>query len=251
MENIIDVKADEFGERNVRMLAELDLKIVVSYLLLCDKDLTQAKLARELGITPVALSRLLNAEDAKVGNDMSVKLIEVIDKRDTMGLYDSMRQTLRYFFERDRIKKNILAIKTIEKYIHKYYGPYHLSEKTHFYLHEGHLLFECQDMKWVFYIKSIWRDSIGTGNVRIKTYPREIEYQKADKFTYICTSWTMRTIAEKGRCLDHPLSLWKESYNTVSAIELTPDLKCVISDRIMYDKTKGIDFPDIESDTHY
>ena len=52
MENIIDVKADEFGERNVRMLAELDLKIVVSYLLLCDKDLTQAKLARELGITP-------------------------------------------------------------------------------------------------------------------------------------------------------------------------------------------------------
>lgn len=115
MENIIDVKADEFGERNVRMLAELDLKIVVSYLLLCDKDLTQAKLARELGITPVALSRLLNAEDAKVGNDMSVKLIEVIDKRDTMGLYDSMRQTLRYFFERDRIKKNILAIKTIEK----------------------------------------------------------------------------------------------------------------------------------------
>lgn len=66
MENIIDVKADEFGERNVRMLAELDLKIVVSYLLLCDKDLTQAKLARELGITPVALSRLLNAKMQKL-----------------------------------------------------------------------------------------------------------------------------------------------------------------------------------------
>ena len=121
MKEITDIDRAELicEEYDMERLAEQNLKTVIAYLLLCDADLTQAKLARQLEVTPVTLSRLINAENSKIGPNMSAKLVDIINDLDTMNPYHDFNQTLKYFEERNQRQRDLRIMNTVFEYLNK------------------------------------------------------------------------------------------------------------------------------------
>ena len=89
------------------------------------------------------------------------------------------------------------------------------------------------------YTKTMSLENLLTTNV----YPREVEYQKADRFTFICTNDTIEKTMRYGCSAGHLPSVWARSYGRISAIELSSDLKWILSEQIMYDEKNELNFP--------
>ena len=241
MKEITDIDRAELicEEYDIKRLAEQNLKAVIAYLLLCDADLTQAKLAGQLEITPVTLSRLINAENSKIGPNMSTKLVDIINDLDTMNPYHDFNQTLKYFEERNQRQQDLRIMNTVFKYLNKNYGQYHLPERANYLRPNGYFILQSEDLRWTFCTKTMSLENLLTTNV----YPREVEYQKADRFTFICTNDTIEKTMRYGCSAGQLPSVWARSYGRISAIELSSDLKWILSEQIMYDEKNEINFP--------
>ena len=87
----------EFDELNTKELSGVDLKTFISYLMLCDPTITQTKIAKILGITPVALSRSLNSTSGefKFKEEWSEKLLDAFSHIDIGKARDNWNNLLQ------------------------------------------------------------------------------------------------------------------------------------------------------------
>lgn len=178
-------------------------------------------------------------ENSKIGPNMSAKLVDIINDLNTMNPYHDFNQTLKYFEERNQRQRDLRIMNTVFEYLNKNYGQYHLPERANYLRPNGYFILQSEDLRWTFCTKTMSLENLLTTNV----YPREAEYQKADRFTFICTNDTIEKTMRYGCSAGQLPSVWARSYGRISAIELSSDLKWILSEQIMYDEKNEINFP--------
>ena len=176
----------EFHKINAKELSNVDLKTFISYLMLCDPTITQAKIAKILDITPVALSRSLNSVsgDFKFKEEWSEKLLDAFAYIDLDKARDNWNNLLQLVNHLER-RNTYLALADL-MIQHLYSDGYCFNPKS-YTLSPNHLLFERGDEKWVFFIQH--QKLIPSSARTIWPYPRCTELENARQYSIICLSY--------------------------------------------------------------
>ena len=233
----------EFHKINAKELSNVDLTTFISYLMLCDPTITQAKIAKILDITPVALSRSLNSVsgDFKFKEEWSEKLLDAFAYIDLDKARDNWNNLLQLVNHLER-RNTYLALADL-MIQHLYSDGYCFNPKS-YTLSPNHLLFERGDEKWVFFIQH--QKLIPSSARTIWPYPRCTELENARQYSIICLSYNAYNSYIKPKFLPANLAAWESNFKTISALLISKDLDSIEQETILYDREKGIDFPEIE-----
>lgn len=243
-QSLADLKL-EFDELNTKELSGVDLKTFISYLMLCDPTITQAKIAKILGITPVALSRSLNSTSGefKFKEEWSEKLLDAFSHIDIGKARDNWNNLLQLVNHLERRQTYLALADLMIQYLDMHADGFCFNSQS-YSLSPSHLLFERGEEKWVFFIQH--QKILPSYAHTLWPYPRSTELQKAGHFSVICQSNQVYNNYTKPKFLPDNLSAWKENFKIISALLVSKDLDSVEKETILYDAEKGIDFPEIE-----
>ena len=68
----------------------------------------------------------------------------------------------------------------------------------------------------------------------------------ARQYSIICLSYNAYNSYIKPKFLPANLAAWESNFKTISALLISKDLDSIEQETILYDREKGIDFPEIE-----
>lgn len=227
---------------NTKEFSGVDLKTFISYLTLCDPTITHAKIAKILGITPVALSRSLNStsSDSRFKEEWCEKLLDAFSYIDIGKARDNWNNLLKLVTHIERRKTYLVLADLMIQYLNMRTDGFCFNPKS-YSLSPEHLLFERGEEKWVIFIQ--YQKVLPMHSQALWMYPRSTEMQKAGHFSVICLNNQIYNSYAKPRYLPYNLFPWKENFKIISTLLVSRDLDRVEKETVLYDAEKGIDFP--------
>lgn len=250
MENELDVLNEKILELEMKKFSNVDLRTFVTYLSLCNSNMPQAVIARELEISPVTLSKALNTTERPTGIKNEkwlrtlISLLEVANNPDVAESWSSFlcqANSLECFQERKK------AIHIISDYLLSKDSGYTLSIPQDAGSITRYALFTNQEKERLF----VFSDRRRFSSTNFFRFPREFALKNITCGTIVCFFRGSFNAFLNGVYSDsYAMKEWTKSCKTVSVMLISLQSGQVESEAYLYDAENGLELP-VQQDEPY
>lgn len=103
-------------QQDLSDFAYIDLKTFVDYLLSCDPQLTQVAIAKKIGVTPVTLSKVINARENTIRPSWLPPLVDLLQKVNNLDAFQRWTQMQQSLCRYNWRQKRLQTIRIISDY---------------------------------------------------------------------------------------------------------------------------------------
>lgn len=243
MGNELDILNEEILELEMKKFSNVDLKTFVTYLSLCNSNMPQAVIARELEISPVTLSKALNSTERPNGikNEKWLrKLISLLwaaNDPDVAENWQKFLSQMNYFrCYQERMK----TISIISDYLSSNNSGYTLSVPQDVDSIIRYALFTNQEKERLFAFADRRRFPINN----FFPFPREFALKNIICGTIVCCFRGSFNAFLNGVYSDsYTMKEWTKSCKTVSVMLISLQSGQVESEAYLYDAENGLELP--------
>ena len=250
MENALDILNEEILELELKRFSNVDLKTFVTYLSLCNSNMPQAVIARELEISPVTLSKALNSTERPTGIKNEkwlrklISLLKVANNPDVAKSWTFfLRQVKLFACYQERLE----AIRIILDYLLSNSSGYTLSLPRDADSVLKYALFTKQEERRLF----VFFDNEKRSGIYSIYIPREFALKKITYGTIVCNDkYSFNTLIDGAYSDSYAMKEWTKSCKTVSVMLISLQSGQVESEAYLYDAENGLELP-VQQDEPY
>ena len=243
MGNELDILDEKISEFEMKSFSNADLKTFVTYLSLCNSNMSQAVIARELEISPVTLSKALNSTERPNGIKNEkwlrtlISLLEVANNPDVAKNWRTFLFQLNCF---ECYQERLETIHIISDYFLSKNSGYTLSVPQDAGSIRKYALFTNQEKKRLFVF--VDRRRFSPGN--FFPFPREFALKNIICGTIVCYFRDSFNAFLDGVYSDsYAMKEWTKSCKTVSVMLISLQSRQVESEAYLYDAENGLELP--------
>lgn len=243
MENALDILNEEILELELQRFSNVDLRTFVTYLSLCNSNMPQAVIARELEISPVTLSKALNSTEQSTGirNEKWLRklicLLNAANNPDVSKSWKNFLFQMNYF---ECYQERLEAIHIISDYLLSKNSGYTLSIPQDAGSIRRYALFTNQEREYLFVFADRRRYSISD----FFPFPREFALKNITCGTIVCYSRGYFNAFLDGAYSDScAMKEWTKSCKTISVMLMSLQSRQVESEAYLYDAENGLELP--------
>lgn len=250
MGNELDILNEKILELEMKNFSNVDLRTFVTYLSLCNSNMPQAVIARELEISPVTLSKALNTTERPTGIKNEkwlralISLLEVANNPDVSENWKVFLSQMNYFgCYQERMK----AISIISDYLSSKNSGYTLLVPQDADSIRRYALFTNQEKESLFVFADRRRFSAGN----FFPFPREFALKNITCGTIVCNNkYNFNALIDGAYSDSYAMKEWTKSCKTVSVLLISLQSGQVESEAYLYDAENGLELP-VQQDEPY
>lgn len=250
MGNELDILNEEILELEMKKFSNVDLKTFVTYLSLCNSNMPQAVIARELEISPVTLSKALNSTERPNGIKNEKWLRKLISLLWAANDPDVAENWKIFLFQMNYFRcyqECMKAISIISDYLSSNNSGYTLSVPQDVDSIRRYVLFSKQDKKRLFVFCDINRH---TSNIFL-FFPREFVLKNITYGTIVCNNKSNFNALIDGVYSDsYAMKEWTKSCKTVSVMFMSMKHRQIEAEAYLFDAENGLELP-VQQDEPY
>lgn len=250
MENALDILNEEILKLEMEDFSNVDLRTFITYLSLCNSNMSQAVIARELEISPVTLSKALNSTEQPTGIKNEkwlrtlISLLEVANNPDVAKSWRNFLFQMRYF---ECYQERLETIHIISDYFLSKNSGYTLSVPQDAGSIRKYALFTNQEKKRLFVFVDRRRYSASD----FFLFPREFALRNITCGTIVCYfRGSFNAFLDGAYSDSYAMKEWTKSCKTVSVMLISLQSGQVESEAYLYDAENGLELP-VQQDEPY
>lgn len=235
-------------QQDLSDFANIDLKTFVDYLLSCDPQLTQVAIAKKIGVTPVTLSKVINARENAIRPSWLPALVDLLQKVNNLDAYQrwtQMQQSLRRYNWR---QKRLQTIRIISDYLNSNMPGSVL--RPEFYeqtdVSPDYFCFDFYNEKCVYFFTD---PPINHMNTFVR-YPGDPSLTHIEYAAFVSTDERFYQDLASGKCFQEynfSAAEWIEKCDVISTILLSLKENAVKSDVALFNRLLNINYLQIQS----
>lgn len=250
MRNELDILNEEILELEIKSFSNANLKTFVTYLSLCNSNMSQAVIARELEISPVTLSKTLNSAEQSTGikNEKWLKkLIYLLNAANNPDVSKSWRFFIRQVEFYRCCQEHMESIRIISDYLLTNNSGYILSIPQFVNSISKYVLFNKQEKKRLF----VFVDGEKHLGLFPTSIPREFALKNIECGTFVCNHENAYNDLIDGNYTDsYAMKEWTKSCKTVSVMLISSQSGQVESEAYLYDAENGLELPMLQGNSY-
>lgn len=250
MGNELDILNEEILELEIKRFSNVDLRTFVTYLSLCNSNMPQAVIARELEISPVTLSKALNSTERPTGIKNEKWLRKLISLLWTANNPDVAKNWINFLHQVSYFgcyQERLETISIISDYLSSKNSKYTLMLPSDADSIRRYVLFSKQAEEHLF----VFADRRRFSPDYFFLFPREFALKNITCGTIVCCSRDSFNAFLDGVYSDsYAMKEWTKSCETISVMLISLQSRQVESEAYLYDAENGLELP-VQQDEPY
>ena len=243
MENALDILNEEILKLEMEDFSNVDLRTFITYLSLCNSNMSQAVIARELAISPVTLSKALNSTEQSTGIKNEKWLRKLIDLLKVANNRDVAKSWSSFLYQANLLacyQERMESIRIISDYLLSKNSGYTLSVPQDAGSIRRYALFTKQEEKRLFVFFDNYQ--ISTGNFSV--FPREFALKNITCGTIVCNGkYGFDNLIYGVYSNTYAMKEWTKSCKTISVMLISLQSRQIESEAYLYDVENGLELP--------
>lgn len=250
MENELDVLNEKILELEMENFSNVDLRTFVTYLSLCNSNMPQAIIARELEISPVTLSKALNTTERPTGIKNEKWLRKLISLLKVANNPEVAKSWSSFLYQANLLacyQERINSIHIISNYLLSKNSGYTLSVPQDAGSIRRYALFTNQKKERLFVFADYRRSSPSN----FFRFPREFALKNITCGTIVCYfRGSFNAFLDGAYSDSYAMKEWTKSCKTISVMLISLQSRQVESEAYLYDAENGLELP-VQQDEPY